>query len=74
MVTHSPGDEHWCGKDHALCRCSKKGKLSKGKYRMAFWPLMVTVNDEWKRYKAKRHNVMNAQIEVVGHVDVEPEW
>ena len=38
VVRHSPGDEHWCGRDHGLTRCSKKGKLSTGKYRTAFWP------------------------------------
>ena len=74
VVTHSPGDENWCGRDHALCRCSKKGKMSIGKYRTAFWPLMVTINDHWKRLEAKAWNEENAQIEVVGHVDVKPEW
>ena len=65
MVMHSPGDANWLGNDHSLCRCSKKGKLSVAKYRTAFWPLMVTVNNEWERYKAKRHNLRNATIEVV---------
>lgn len=68
VVTHSPGDANWCGRDHGLCRCSKTGKLSTGKYRTAFWPLMVTVSGYWKRIEAKEHNAKNAQIEVVGHV------
>lgn len=62
-VEHSPGDPGWCGKDHCLKKISKAGKISKAKYSICFWPIMVTVNGP-KYYDAKRWNAENAQIEV----------
>lgn len=62
-VEHSPGDPGWCGKDHCLKKISKAGKISRAKYNICFWPIMVTVNGP-KYYDAKRWNAENAQIEV----------
>ena len=63
-VEHSPGDPDWCGKDHCLKKISKAGKISKAKYNICFWPIMVTVNGS-RYYEAKRWNAENAQIEVM---------
>ena len=63
-VDHSPGDPGWCGKDHCLKKISKAGKISKAKYSICFWPIMVTVNGP-KYYDAKRWNADHAQIEVM---------
>lgn len=62
-VEHSPGDPGWCGKDHCLKKISKAGKVSKAKYNICFWPIMVTVSGP-KYYEAKRWNAENATIEV----------
>lgn len=62
-VEHSPGDPGWCGKDHCLKKISKAGKISKAKYNICFWPIMVTVSGP-KYYEAKRWNAENATIEV----------
>ena len=64
-VIHSPGDPDWYGKDYCLERCNKNGTPSKSKYRTAFWPIMVTVNDRFKKIEAKEHNKEHAEIEVV---------
>lgn len=63
-VEHSPGDPGWCGKDHCLKKISKAGKISKAKYNICFWPIMVTVSGS-KYYEAKSWNAENAQIEVM---------
>ena len=62
-VEHSPGDPGWCGKDHCLKKISKAGKISKAKYSLCFWPIMVTVNGP-KYYDAKAWNAEHATIEV----------
>ena len=62
-VEHSPGDPGWCGKDHCLKKISKAGKISRAKYNICFWPIMVTVSGP-KYYEAKRWNAENASIEV----------
>lgn len=63
FVDNSPGDPNWRGNDHCLKKISKAGKISKTKYNICFWPIMVTVNGP-KYYEAKRWNAENAAIEV----------
>lgn len=62
-VEKSPGDPGWHGEDHCLKKISKSGKISRAKYSLCFWPIMVTVNGP-KYYDAKRWNTENAAIEV----------
>lgn len=64
-VAHSPGDENWLGSDYSLIKLNKNRTESRCKYRIAFWPLTITVNDHSKYIEAKKHNAENAQIEVI---------
>ncbi len=64
-VIHSPGDDDWYGKDYCLEKCNKNGSPSKSKYKTAFWPIMVTINDHFKKLEAKAHNTAHAEIEVI---------
>lgn len=64
FVTRSPGDPGWCGSDYSLTRISKAGKISKAKYRLCFWPIMVCVSDRFKAVEARAWNEEHAQIEV----------
>lgn len=64
-VMHSPGDENWTGKDWCLYRVNKDGSISNGKYKTAFWPLMVTVSGREKGIIARQHNREHATIEVI---------
>lgn len=64
-VTNTPGDPNWFSKSWCLCRVNKDGTESKSKYRIAFWPLMVTVSNRQKKYEAKQHNAKYATIEVI---------
>lgn len=42
----------------------KKYKISKAKYNICFWPIMVCVSDRRKATEARRWNHEHAQIEV----------
>ncbi|MFA7463310.1 MAG: hypothetical protein WCY59_09230 [Anaerovoracaceae bacterium] len=64
-VEHAPGDPGWCGRDWCLHRINRDGSASKGKYKTAFWPLMVTVSGYRKRIEAQTHNAEHATIEVI---------
>lgn len=64
FVTRSPGDPGWCGSDYSLMRVSKTGKVSKSKYNLCFWPIMVCVSDRFKATEARTWNKEHAQIEV----------
>lgn len=70
VVTRSPGDPSWMGKDYCLKKCKKSGEESKSKHSTAFWPLMVTVNSYDKRMVARQHNAEHAKIEIVGAVEI----
>ena len=69
FVAHSPDDPSWSGRDHSLTRICRNGKLSKGKYNIAFWPLSAFVNDRWKRAEADAWNREHAEIEIVSVPD-----
>lgn len=64
FVHNSPGDPSWLGSDYSLRRLNKNGTLSKTD-TIEFWPLMVCVNDPWKRCEAKEWDKKNAKIEVI---------
>jgi len=70
LVVHSPGDPSWSGSDYSLRKSNKKGVESESKYSTAFWPLMVTVSSQEKRFAARTHNAEHATIEVIGSVKV----
>jgi len=65
MVEHAPGDPGWLDRAYCLKRVNKDFTPSKRKGSVAFWPLMVTVSDHEKAYKARQHNAEHARIEVV---------
>lgn len=65
FVRHSPGDPSWLGHDHSMTHISPKGKISTAKYRIGFWPIIVTTNSRQKRAEAMTWNEEHAQIEVV---------
>lgn len=67
-VEHAPGNAGWLGNDWCLHRVNQNGTESKGRYKTAFWPLMVTVSGYYKRCEAKRHNAEYATIEVMNKV------
>lgn len=69
LVDRSPGDPSWFGRDHSLIHISPKGKISTAKYRIGFWPIMVTTNSRAKYAEAKKWNAEHAQIEVVSIKD-----
>lgn len=64
FVTRSPGDPGWCGSDHSLTKISKRGKISKAKYNLCFWPISVCVSDRFKAAEARTWNKEHAEIEV----------
>lgn len=64
-IMHSPGDNNWSGKDYSLQRLNKDYSFSESKYKVAFFPLMVTTNSYEKRIAAKAHNREHATIEVI---------
>lgn len=64
-VVRSPGDPGWMGKEYSLRKLNKNGTRSKAKYNIAFWPLFVATNSDFKRLAAKAHNAQHAQIEVI---------
>lgn len=69
FVDRAPGDPGWCGNDYSLMKISKKGKISKAKRNLCFWPIGVFVNDPWKRAAAKEWNREHATIEVKDGID-----
>ena len=71
LVTNTPGDPSWSGRDLSLKKINRNGSLSTAKYNQAFWPLFVTVSDAWKRAEAKEHNKEHAEIEIVDTVSRE---
>ena len=68
LVKHSHGDPSWGSTDYSLHKCNKKGEESKASHSIAFWPLMVTVNNREKRLEARQHNKEHATIEVISEV------
>ena len=64
FVTNSPGDPSWSGHDHCLTKISKRGKISKAKYNLCFWPISIYTNDLEKRAKGSQWNHEHATIEV----------
>ena len=69
FVEHSPGDPTWCGSDHSLLKMGKRGKISKTKYNVGFWPILTTVSDRFKAAKAHDWNKSHATIEVIRDMD-----
>lgn len=70
FVACAPGDAFWQGSDYSLTRISKRGKISKAKYNLIFWPIVTFVNDRVKRAEARQWNEQHAQIEVKTGVDL----
>lgn len=68
-VRHSPGDPGWTGRDHSLRKIGKRGKISKAKYSISFWPLCSFVSDYFKNQEARAWNKEHASIEVISGID-----
>ena len=64
LVCFSPNDPGWSGNDYSLVKITRKGVVSKQKYRHASWPLNSYCNDRSKRASADTHNFLHAKIEV----------
>ena len=64
FVQRSPGDPSWSGSDYSLKKIGKTGKISKAKYSLCFWPIMVFTNDRFKAAEAHEWNAAHAEIEV----------
>lgn len=69
FVANSYGDPSWCGTDHSLRKISKQGKISKSVRNICFWPIMITVNNRFKRAEAKEWNEEHAEIKIIDGVD-----
>lgn len=69
IIVHSPGDINWYGNDWCLKRLNKNLTPSKSKYKMAFFPLSVTISDRVKAEQAKEHNAKYATIRVIKQGD-----
>lgn len=65
LVTACPGDPTWSGRDIALHRIGKGGKLSERNDSVSFWPLTSYCSNREKAAEAKRWNAEHAEIEVV---------
>lgn len=63
-VEHSAGDPGWSGNDHSLRKISKRGKISKAKHNICFWPISIFTNSFETRITAKAWNEEHATIEV----------
>jgi len=68
-VEHSAGDPGWSGSDHSLRKISKRGKISKAKHNICFWPIGVFTNSFETRITAKAWNEEHATIEVRADID-----
>ena len=66
---HSAGDPGWSGSDHSLRKISKRGKISKAKHNICFWPISVFTNSFETRVTAKAWNKEHAAIEVKTDID-----
>ncbi len=62
FVERSPGDHNWSSNGYCLKKISKKGKISKSKYSICFFPIMVTTNSYQKRLEATAWNNEHAEI------------
>lgn len=69
FIDCAPGDPNWTGKQCSLKKISKKGKISKAKRNICFWPISVFVNDLWKRAEADEWNREHATIEIKDGID-----
>ena len=70
FVEHSPGDVAWCGNDYSLRKISKRGKISKSRYNICFWPIAIFTNSYEKRVNGNAWNKEHAEIEIVNGVPV----
>lgn len=68
-VEHSAGDPGWMGHNHCLKKISKRGKISKAKRNICFWPIGVFVNSLETRIAANSWNKEHATIEVKTDID-----
>lgn len=68
FVEEDGTNEAYLGKDLTLKKIGKTGKISTGKYRIAFWPLVAYTSDRSKNYEAKAWNKENATIEITNKV------
>ena len=69
FVANSPGDRSWLGSDYSLHKINRNGSLSKAKYNVCFWPILVTVSDRFKAAEAQAWNKEHAAIEIIDTVD-----
>ena len=63
LVTRSPGDPSWTGRDFCLYKIKRNGELSEAKYSCHFWPLTYFMNDRRKNAQAKEYDREHAKIE-----------
>lgn len=63
LITHTPGDESWCGSDYGLKRIKRNGEPAKTN-PVAFWPLCSFTSDRFKNASADKWNKENATITV----------
>lgn len=63
-VEHSSRDPGWSGCNYCLKKISKRGKISKAKYNICFWPISISTNSFETRVTAKAWNEEHATIEV----------
>ena len=69
FIINTPGDPSWCGKDYCLQKIGKRGKISKVKGSVAFWPLSSFCSDMRKNFEADAHNKKHATIEIIDTID-----
>ncbi len=69
FVEHSAGDPGWSGSGHSLRKISKRGKISKAKHNICFWPIGIFTNSFETRITAKAWNEEHATIEVKTDID-----
>ena len=65
IVTRTPGDPSWLGRDLSLLKVTNAGTPSAAKYRVTSWPLVSFVSGRVKRAIADGWNAKNATIEVL---------
>lgn len=65
FITDAAGDVTWEGRELALMKVSKAGKISRTRYNLGFWPLCSFINDRIKAKEARAHNEEFAAIEAV---------
>lgn len=65
LVTRTPGDPSWNGRELSLLHITKAGIVSKGKYAVNDWPLHSYVTGWEKRRIADGWNAEHATIEIV---------